>query len=66
MGGSGLKEALCTIYAPGSVDMMMVGKEIARGFRGLTLTEAALNKIIVKKALTEAGTVANTFSFLTI
>lgn len=47
MKGSGLEEALETIYGPNSVTHMMSGKAISRALRGHFLVEAALiNKLI--------------------
>ncbi|CAF4182425.1 unnamed protein product [Rotaria magnacalcarata] len=46
MGGSGLKEVLCTVYAPLSVDHMLQGHAFARAVRGHILVQTALSKII--------------------
>lgn len=47
MKGSGLEEALETIYGPNAVNHMMSGKAISRALRGHFLVEAALvNKLI--------------------
>lgn len=47
MKGSGLEEALETVYGPNAVNHMMSGKAISRALRGHFLVEAALvNKLI--------------------
>ena len=46
MNGSGLKEALSTIYAPNAVDLMLKGRDYSRAVRGHFLVQLALIKII--------------------
>lgn len=48
MSGSGLKELLSLIYAPISVDKMMIGHAYARAIRGHLLTHLALGRIILE------------------
>ena len=48
MKGSGLEEALETVYGPNSVAQMMSGKAVSRTLRGHFLVEAALvNKLLL-------------------
>ena len=51
MDGSGIKEALSTVYAEGSVEAMLYGKAVARAFRGHQLLDTALNIFTLSKAL---------------
>ena len=51
MDGSGIKEALSTVYAEGSVEAMLSGKAVARAFRGHQLLDTALNIFTLSKAL---------------
>ena len=51
MAGSGLKEILEMIYAPNAVDYILTGKAIARAVRARLLVDAAVNTLIVSKAL---------------
>ena len=51
MAGSGLKEILEMIYAPNSVEHILTGKAIARAVRAHLLVDAAVNTLIVSKAL---------------
>lgn len=46
MDGSGLKEALCTIYASNSVDKMLTGHAYARAIRGHFLVHLALSTTV--------------------
>lgn len=46
IGGSGLKEVLCEMYAPNSVDHMLSGHAYSRAIRGHKLVQAALSAII--------------------
>lgn len=53
MAGSGLKELLCIVYAPLSVDKMLQGHAFARAVRGHFLATTALsNKILDQLQLT--------------
>ena len=47
MSGSGLSEALETVYGPNSVLHMLSGKAVARALRGHFLTEAALTSKVI-------------------
>nr|XP_018912013.1 PREDICTED: uncharacterized protein LOC109040498 [Bemisia tabaci] len=47
MNGSGLKELLCTVYAPNSVEKMMTGHAYSRALRAHFLTYQALTEIIL-------------------
>ena len=48
MKGSGLQEALETIYGPNAVNHIMTGKAVSRALRGHFLVESALvNKLMV-------------------
>lgn len=49
MDGSGLKEALCEIYAENSVAKMLEGKAYSRGLRGHSLVQVALSNIILNE-----------------
>ena len=51
MAGSGLREALVTIYAEGSVDDIMSGKAIARATSAHLKVEAVLNTILSARSL---------------
>ena len=51
MAGSGLKEILEMIYAPNAVEHILTGKAIARAVRAHLLVDAAVNTLIVSKAL---------------
>ena len=53
MSGSGLNEALQTIYGENTVNKMLGGKAIALGFRGLILTESALTIQIQKLVMVD-------------
>ena len=48
MEGSGLREALETVYAPNTVNHMLSGKAYARALRGHILTSSALMSMIIK------------------
>ena len=48
MGGSGIKEALSTIYAEKTVDMIFTGHAYARAVRAHTLLQLALMKLILQ------------------
>ena len=48
MSDSGLKELLCTIYAPNSVDHILKGDAFARAVRAHLLVQLALSKVILK------------------
>ena len=49
MKGSGLEEALGTVYGPNVVTHMITGKAVSRALRGHFLIEAALtNKLLVE------------------
>ena len=49
MKGSGLEEALGTVYGPNAVTHMITGKAVSRALRGHFLNEAALtNKLLVE------------------
>ena len=52
MAGSGLKELLDMIYAPNAVEHIFTGKAIARAVRAHLLVDAALNTLMLSKALT--------------
>ena len=52
MAGSGLKELLEMIYAPNAVEHIFTGKAIARAVRAHLLVDAALNTLMLSKALT--------------
>ena len=43
MYGSGLKEAICQVYAEGSIDQMLSGKAVFQAVRAHLLIDAALN-----------------------
>ena len=49
--GSGLKEILEMIYAPNAVEHILTGKAIARIVRAHLLVDAAVNTLIISKAL---------------
>ena len=51
MAGSGLKELLEMIYAPNAVEHIFTGKAIARAVRAHLLVDAALNTLMLSKAL---------------
>jgi len=51
MAGSGLKEILEMIYAPNAVEHILTSKAIARAVRAHLLVDAAVNTLIVSKAL---------------
>ena len=52
MAASGLKELLEMIYAPNAVEHIFTGKAIARAVRAHLLVDAALNTLMLSKALT--------------
>ena len=51
MDGAGLKEAITTVYAEGSVDRMLSGKAISRTARSHIPVDNALPAIITARAL---------------
>ena len=51
MDGAGLKKAITTVYAEGSVDRMLSGKAISRAARSHILVDNALLAIITARAL---------------
>ncbi|CAH2107273.1 unnamed protein product [Euphydryas editha] len=54
MGGSGLKELLCIVYAPLSVDKMLQGHAYARAIRGhFMATTVLFNTILDQVQITE-------------
>ena len=46
MGGSGIKEALCTIYAENTIDHIMSGRAYARAVRAHILLQQTLSRLI--------------------
>lgn len=48
MNGSGLKELWSTVYAPSSVDKMLIGHSYSRAVRAHTLTQLSLGKIVLE------------------
>ena len=52
MAGSGIKELLEMIYASNAVENIFTGKAIARAVRAHLLVDAALNTLMLSKALT--------------
>jgi hypothetical protein len=50
MAGSGLEEALETVYAPNAVKHMLSGKAVSRAVHGHFLVESALSSIMIKEA----------------
>ena len=51
MAGSGLREAINQVYAEGSVDQMLAGKNISRLVRSFLLVDSSLNVISTSLAL---------------
>lgn len=51
MAGSGLKELLCIVYAPLSVEKMLQGHAFARAIRGHFLATTAMSRIILDQTL---------------
>lgn len=51
MAESVLKELLVLIYAPTAVERILIGKAIARAVGAYLLVDAALNTLILSKAL---------------
>ena len=52
MSGSGLQEAIETVYAPNAVTYMMNGKSVARALRGHFLVDTALHAILLSSLQT--------------
>jgi hypothetical protein len=50
MSGSGLQEAIETVYAPNAVTYMMNGKSVARALRGHFLVDTALHAMLFSKS----------------
>lgn len=50
MAGSGLKEVLCLVYAPNSVDKMLTGQAYARAVWDHSLVHAVLAQILLQQA----------------
>lgn len=46
MAGSGLKEFMCTVYAPHSEDKMLLGHAFARAIRAHVLVQASLANVV--------------------
>ncbi|WAR07373.1 LOW QUALITY PROTEIN: hypothetical protein MAR_017331, partial [Mya arenaria] len=51
MSGSGLQEAIETVYAPNAVTYMMNGKSFARALRGHFLLDTAVHAMLLSKTL---------------